>query len=93
MRVVFFKTPKPKQFSYTPRYYNPDKEALMERQQQIKQEMGLSDENTPRVSLIKGQLRRQYESRRKRGIKVKNTRRLIIILAILLLLAYYMFYL
>lgn len=93
MRVVFFKTPKPKQFNYTPRYYDPDKEALKEREQQIKQEMGLSDEDTPRVSLIKGQLRRQYESRMKRGLKAKNTRRLIIIIAILILLAYYMFYL
>ncbi len=28
MRLVSFKTPKPKSFTYRPRYYDPDKEAL-----------------------------------------------------------------
>ena len=26
MRIVFFRTPKPKSFSYKPRYYDPEKE-------------------------------------------------------------------
>lgn len=93
MRIVFFKTTKPKQFNYTPRYYDPDKEALKEREQQIKQEMGLTDgDDTPRVSLIKGQMRRQFEQNRRSRAKGKSTLRLIVIIAVLLLLVYFMIY-
>ncbi|MDD2197394.1 MAG: hypothetical protein PHE03_04185 [Bacteroidales bacterium] len=90
MRVVFFKTPKPRQFKYTPIFYNPEKEALKEREQQLKQELGLSDAETPRVSLIKGQFRRHYEGKVKGRAKTKSNFRLILIFIALCLLAYYM---
>jgi|AntRauTorckE6833_2_1112554.scaffolds.fasta_scaffold00071_12 hypothetical protein len=31
MKIVMFKTAKPRVFQYKPRYYNPEKEALEER--------------------------------------------------------------
>ncbi|HPF94295.1 MAG TPA: hypothetical protein PLV65_10160 [Tenuifilaceae bacterium] len=92
MGIVFFRTPKPKQFSYTPIFYNPDKEAIKEREQQLKQELGLSDDETPRVSLIKGQFRRHYEGKIKGRAKPKASLRLFVILIVLCLIAYYLFY-
>lgn len=90
MGIVFFRTPKPKQFKYTPLYYNPEKEALKEREQQIKQELGLTDDEAPRVSLIKGQFRRNYDRKIKGRAKNKSNFRLILIVIVLSLIAYYM---
>jgi hypothetical protein len=42
MRFILFRTNKPRRFSYRPRYYNPEKEALERR----KAEMGLEAELT-----------------------------------------------
>jgi len=85
-----FKTPRPRQFNYRPVFYDERKEALKEREQQIKQELGLTDENEIRVSGIKGRMRGYYA--RSVRSKSKSNFRLIIILAILLLLAYFFFY-
>ena len=94
--ISFFKTYKPKQFNYTPRFYNERKEALHERVERIKREMGVEDENLdiesgyPKRTLTKGVM---YEKiNRKRKLQRKSTLRLFIITAILLLLAYYMLY-
>ena len=56
----------------------------------IKQELGLGDAETPRVSLIKGQFRRHYEAKVKGRAKTKSNFRLILIFIALCLLAYYM---
>lgn len=47
MRIVLFKTPKPRQFNYKPRYYNPEKDRLEKR----KAELGLQTELTHRETL------------------------------------------
>lgn len=47
MRFYLFRTPKPKRFSYKPRYYNPEKERLERR----KAELGLRSELSHRESL------------------------------------------
>jgi hypothetical protein len=47
MRFVTFRTPKPKQFNYKPRYYDEDKEAL----EQKKAAMGLEAKVSHRESL------------------------------------------
>ncbi|HPE54848.1 MAG TPA: hypothetical protein P5514_10290 [Bacteroidales bacterium] len=39
MKIVFFRTPKPKQFSYPPRYYDEEKEHRAMR----RKELGLDD--------------------------------------------------
>ncbi|WP_166362066.1 hypothetical protein [Perlabentimonas gracilis] len=91
--ITFFKTPKPKRFDYTPQYYDARKEALKERERQIKQEMGEADEDAPRVSLIRGQMRRQYEQKIKGRANRGSGLRLFVIFIILCLLAYYLLYL
>lgn len=40
MKLISFRTPKPKSFNYTPRYYDPEKEKLERR----KAELGLDSE-------------------------------------------------
>ncbi len=88
--ISLFRTPKPRQFKYIPIFFDPRKEALKEREQQIRQELGMSDENAPRVSLIRGRFRETY----KRSVKGKSKSniRLIIILIALCLVAYFLLY-
>ncbi|MFO8022526.1 MAG: hypothetical protein R6U65_08665 [Perlabentimonas sp.] len=90
--ISFFRTPSPKQFKYTPIFYDPQKDALKEREKQIRQEMGMADENSPRVSLIKGQMRGQYERKIKGRSKSKSNLRLVVIFIVLCLIAYYLLY-
>jgi hypothetical protein len=47
MRFVLFKTPKPRQFRYKPRYYDEEKERLEKR----KAELGLNSELSEREAL------------------------------------------
>ncbi len=35
LKLSFFKTPKPRQFEYRPRYYDPEKEAREERRREL----------------------------------------------------------
>jgi hypothetical protein len=34
MKIVFFRTPNPKQFNYPPRYYDPEKERMERRRKE-----------------------------------------------------------
>jgi hypothetical protein len=88
--ITFFRTPKPRQFKYVPIFYDERKEALKQREQQIKQELGLSDESEPRVSYIRGKFSDYY----KRNIrhKSKSNSRLIVIFIILCIIAYFLIY-
>jgi len=88
--ISLFRTPRPKQFKYVPIFYDAQKEALKEREKQIKQELGLSDENTPRVSLIRGRIRSSYQRSTKE--RNKSNLRLVVIFIILLLVAYFLLY-
>ena len=47
MRIISFKTPKPKRFNYKPRYFDPEKEALERR----KAEMGVESNLTHKEEL------------------------------------------
>ncbi len=90
--INLFRTPKPKQFKYRPIFYDPAKEELKKREQQIKQELGLADENTPRISLIKGQMRGYYNRKVRTARDGKTNLRLVVIIIILCAIAYYLFY-
>ena len=84
-----FKLSKPKQFSYSPRYYDPVKEEFEER---VKKARGEQAESAGEVHIprIKGQIKSQF-NRNKTNAKAKNTSniRLVIIIAILLFAAWY----
>lgn len=88
----FIKLPEHKHFNYSPRYWDPEKEAREERIRQIKQEMGVEVPSNPNRTTIKRGSFRQVRQKN----KVKATRnsniRLLVILAILLFFAYLLFY-
>lgn len=79
--ISLFRTPKPKQFQYTPIFYDERKEKLKGREQQLKQELGIADANSPRVSGIRGQIRRQIRTTTQRT-SAKNYRLVAIIVAL-----------
>ena len=67
--MAFFKRPKIKQFSYTLRYWDPDKERLEERKRAIAKEMGVilpEDADKPNT-LAQGQPKRYFEFKRKKS--------------------------
>jgi len=88
--ITFFRTPRPKQFNYVPIFYDERKEALKEREQQIKQELGLTDEHEQRVSNIKGKFRGYYK--RSVRLKSKSNLRLVAIFILLCIIAYFLIF-
>ena len=91
--VRFFYTPKNKKFNFKPRYYDEQKEDLEKRVEQIKREMGISDDdpNKPYVSTIrKGQMRGYLKKTTKQ--KRQSSSRLLIILIVLIIIVYFLLY-
>ena len=88
----FIKLPGHKQFNYTPRYWDPEKEAREERIRQIKQEMGMEVPTDPnRTTIRRGSFRTTGQKHKVKANRSSNIR-LLIILAVLLFLAYLIFY-
>ena len=94
----FFHTPKSKQFSVRPRFYDPDKEERDERERRIKEELGIPDEKKedrenyrPRV---KGQFRNNdgWQAKSSDEARKAQNKRLIYLLVILALIFYLFFY-
>lgn len=90
----FFKTPKPQRFEYKPRFYDPEKEELMDRIRSAEQEEDYSAENVK--SRISGGFRRKtggYATDRQfRSQQVKRSNfRLLIIVAFLSFMGYVLF--
>lgn len=93
MAIKLFHTPKHKKFNFAPRYYDERKEELDKRVEQIKQEMGVNDDDPEKayVSTIrKGQMRGYFV--KSKQIKRRSTIRLVIILLILITAVYFLLY-
>ncbi|RXQ94952.1 hypothetical protein EO244_07835 [Ancylomarina salipaludis] len=86
----FFKKPEHKRFNIQPRYWDPAKEEREERENRIKAELGITDENGQYTPNIKGQLKRSLRHKHTdvRRSNKKSNIRLVVILAILLFIAY-----
>ncbi|MBN2698070.1 MAG: hypothetical protein JXR52_04540 [Bacteroidales bacterium] len=88
----FFKLPNPKRFSYTPRYWDPEKEEREDRVRRIKQELGISTgSDSGKTTMVRGSFRQYRKKTRVRASRSSNIR-LVIILAVLLLLSYLIFF-
>lgn len=93
----FFNQRKPRGFNYKPIIYDPKKEESQKRDQRIKREMGEEIKNEEYIPDIKESLANQTQHVRRRrenpdkGSSSTNIR-LFIILAILMILAYFLFY-
>ena len=83
----FNKRIKHRRFDYTPRYYDPEKEALKERIEQYK---GDQSELNKTKSRIKSGLRQKYRADQeyKKSLQRKSNVRLLLIIIILLFLSY-----
>jgi hypothetical protein len=88
----FIKLQGNKKFSYSPLYWDPEKEARDERIRQIKQEMGAEVPSYPnRTTIKRGSFRTAAKNAKVKTSRTSNIR-LLVILAILLFLAYLIFY-
>jgi len=86
MKVVFFRTPRPKQFNYPPRYYDEEKEHWEQR----KRELGLSDEKADFKSQLSNNWKRLKTTDRKRKRKAEmSVLAYLVIVGILLYLVFF----
>ena len=88
----FFKLPGYKRFEYAPRYWDPEEEEREERIRQIKQEMGVELPSGPSRTTIKRGSFRQVRQKAKVKASRNANIRLVVILAVLLFLAYLLFF-
>lgn len=94
----FFHTPKPKQFNFRPRFYDPEKEEFEQREQRIKEELGIATEKTfdgkSYRERIRGSFRHQGGSNSKTSYEARRSQntRLIIMIVVLALIFYFVFY-
>lgn len=93
MGMKFLHLPKSKQFKIVTRFYDPQKEAMKERQERINHELGLDDGKTISYgSNIRGKFRtsnKRYNSKTLAEARRKSNMRLIYILIILCALFYF----
>ena len=88
----FIKLPGHKQFNYSPMYWDPEMEAREERIRQIKHEMGIEvPTDTNRTTIRRGSFRTAGQKQKVKANRSSNIR-LLVILAVLLFLAYLIFY-
>lgn len=91
--MKFLHLPKSKQFKMVTRFYDPQKEAMKERQDRINQELGLEQEKPISYgSNIKGKFRTSGRHRSSKSLEEarrKSNMRLIYILIILCALFYF----
>ena len=100
MALRFFPLPQARKFNFKPRYYDPDLEERRERESRIKAELGVPDEHNTDVNSstyrphIKGQFRKAMRRESKTSLEVrrKSNQRLVLIIAILAILFYFVFY-
>lgn len=95
MKLTLFKTPKPKRFDYSPLYYN-EREDRRNRTRKITEELRAADENILDTESLRANMHDRWQKNRRtkknefmgsRGIS------LVIVLIVLLLVAYFIFYL
>ena len=88
----FIKLPGYKQFDYSPRYWDPEKEEREHRVRQIKAEMGIDMPSDPNRTTIKRGSFRKAKQKAKVSASRNSNIRLLIILSVLFLIAYLIFF-
>lgn len=94
----FFHTPGTKQFSFRPRYYNPEKEELDDRVRKIKEEMGVVEEKVDNGKPFKATIKGQFRNPDAWGVKSTSearraqNKRLVWLVVILGLVFYFFFF-
>lgn len=94
-KIVFFKRPKVRIFSYTPRHWDPERERLDGRRRAMAKEMGVEltedaiNPDAPYRSNIKGQIKRHFESGKRKKSKFMGGPLFVFVLLTLLFVGAY----
>jgi hypothetical protein len=94
-KIAFFKTPKMRVYSYTPRYWDPEKERLEERKRAIAKELGVTppedviDPDAPYRPNIKGQMQRHLQAGKRKAFGFKGGHLLALLMLTLIFIAAY----
>jgi hypothetical protein len=86
MAFKFFHIPKPKQFEYKPRYYDPKKEELEQR----KRALGVTGTGSTEADL-RARMQQKWRNERRDARKKSSSQRLIIFILLALILIYLLF--
>jgi hypothetical protein len=89
MKISFFKTSKPKEFKYSPLHYNERKEELEKIRKSVEAKEGGDTVERMRVNLERSWRNRRDRQQRKASI---SSIRLLIYLAAIALVIYFMFF-
>ncbi len=95
MALKFVNLPKSKQFKIGTRFYDPQKEAMLERQERIRRELELEDGHEP-GTYYRANIKGSFRAAGRRGSKTieearrKSNMRLLYILIILSALFYFL---
>lgn len=97
MKITFVKTPRPRQYVHKNIYYDPEKEERMEREARVNKELGIEPEDGQFVTSIKrGSFRRlksdMSETRDMRAERRRSNIRFVVICAVLLALAAFLYF-
>ena len=84
-----FKTPRHKNFEFKPRYYNEAQERINERREQLKKEGFSSDDE--KIGLIKYRINQKFQRQQYKKSKKQANSRIFIVIALILLVLYYIF--
>ena len=90
MALSFFRTPPHNSFHYQPRYWDPEKEDVKQREELIKREMGVSEATDTEGNYkpqIKGQMRRRFERPNSAVAKERKSSNIRLVLIFLVLAA------
>lgn len=87
----FFKTPRHRQFSYQPLYYNPEKEEREIRIKELKRELGIEEPvNEYKPGIRRGSMKAYFKGN-KRAERNSNLR-LVLIIIFLLFVSYFLLF-
>ena len=90
--IIFgiFKTYKPRQFNYTPLYYDKRKDELEQRIRKIERENGIENNLDVKIGITRGSMRRGHIDRIRANRA--STLKVMLIAVILMIIAYYLIY-
>ncbi len=91
MKISFFHRPKPRQFDYKPRYWDPEKEEEEERKKRIERAGGLKNVNDIKEDL-RYNINRQWRRGKQDTTKNFNTVRFLIYLFMIIFFVYVIFF-
>jgi hypothetical protein len=86
MKIVFFKTPKPKAFEYKPLYYDEEKERKEKRRQEL-EKSGTGD-----TSFVRGEIDRRWRREDRQNRSKSRGINLLVYAVIAALLIYFIFF-